>query len=168
MCQSLFFNKTAKLFPFEKLKSREKITLVEKEELVSSKSDVKCCNHFFPNIVKNLEIPKYVDDDALHLNLSNHPISNLILKYRKHPSINAIRLSRYQTASFRSSRRRCSVREGVLRNFAKFTGKHLCQSLFFNFIKKRLWHRCFPVNFPKFLRTENLQETASDLSIFHA
>ena len=27
---------------------------------------------------------------------------------------------------------RCSVRKGVLRNFAKFTGKHLCQSLFFN------------------------------------
>ena len=32
----------------------------------------------------------------------------------------------------RSSRQRCSVKEGVLRNFAKFTGKHLCQSLFFN------------------------------------
>ena len=27
---------------------------------------------------------------------------------------------------------RCSVKKGVLRNFAKFTGKHLCQSLFFN------------------------------------
>ena len=48
----------------------------------------------------------------------------------------------------RSSHRRCSVRKGVLRNFVKFTGKHLCQSLFFdkvrglrqacNFIKKRL------------------------------
>ena len=35
-------------------------------------------------------------------------------------------------ASNRSSHRRCSVRKGVLRNFAKFTGKHLCQSLFFN------------------------------------
>ena len=32
----------------------------------------------------------------------------------------------------RSSHRRCSVKKGVLRNFAKFTGKHLCQSLFFN------------------------------------
>ena len=28
--------------------------------------------------------------------------------------------------------RRCSVNKGVLRNFAKFTGKHLPQSLFFN------------------------------------
>ena len=28
--------------------------------------------------------------------------------------------------------RRCSVKKGVLRDFAKFTGKHLCQGLFFN------------------------------------
>ena len=32
----------------------------------------------------------------------------------------------------RSSHWRCSVRKGVLRNLAKFTGKHLCQSLLFN------------------------------------
>ena len=29
-----------------------------------------------------------------------------------------------------SSHRKYSVGEGVLRNFTKFTGKHLCQSLF--------------------------------------
>ena len=67
------------------------------------------------------------------------------------------------------SHRKCSVRKGVPRNFAKFTGKHLRQSLFFNkvgglspeackFIKKRLWHRCFPVNFAKFLRAPFLTE----------
>ena len=34
---------------------------------------------------------------------------------------------------YRSSQRRCSVKEGVLRKvFAKFTGKHLCQRLYFN------------------------------------
>ena len=32
----------------------------------------------------------------------------------------------------RSSHRKCSVRKDVLRNFAKFTGKHLRQSFFFN------------------------------------
>ena len=32
----------------------------------------------------------------------------------------------------RSSHRRCSGRKAVLRNFAKFTRKHLCQSLFLN------------------------------------
>ena len=62
---------------------------------------------------------------------------------------------------FRSSHHKCSMWKGVLRNFTKFTGKHLCQSLFLiklqaeacNFIKKRLWHRCFHVNFVKFIRT---------------
>ena len=70
---------------------------------------------------------------------------------------------------------------GVLRNFAKFTGKHRCQILFFNkvedisippenirkpfsdvfrvfrkaykFMKKKLWHRYFLVDFAKFLGT---------------
>ena len=67
----------------------------------------------------------------------------------------------------RSSHRRCSVRKGVLRNFTKFTGKHLCQSLFLNgvarpatILKKGLWHRCFPVNFVKLLRTPFLQSTS--------
>ena len=41
--------------------------------------------------------------------------------------------------------------KGVLKNFTKFTGKHLCQSVFFNkvaglgpatLLKKRLLHRC--------------------------
>ena len=35
-------------------------------------------------------------------------------------------------AAARSSHQRCSIKKGVLRNFTKFTGKHLCQSLFFN------------------------------------
>ena len=73
---------------------------------------------------------------------------------------------------FRSSHQRCSVIKGVLRNFAKFTGKHLCQRLFFNkvaglraaaLLKKSLWHRCFPVNFAKFLRTPFLQNTSGRL-----
>ena len=32
----------------------------------------------------------------------------------------------------RGSRREVFCKNDVLRNFAKFTGKHLCQSLFFN------------------------------------
>ena len=44
-------------------------------------------------------------------------------------------------SSFRSSHRRCSIKKGVFRSFAKLTGKHLCQRLFFNketvFQKKR-------------------------------
>ena len=76
-------------------------------------------------------------------------------------------------AKVRSSHRRCSIRKGVLRNFAKFTGKHMCQSLFLNkvaglrptasLLKERLWRRCFPVNFTKFLRTPFLQNTFGPL-----
>ena len=55
----------------------------------------------------------------------------------------------------------------VLKNFAKLTGKHLCQSLFLNkvagqpatLLKIRIWRRCFPVNFAKFLRATFLQNT---------
>ena len=46
-------------------------------------------------------------------------------------------------------------KKGVLRNIPKFTGKHVCQSLLrpATLLKKRLWHRCFPMKFAKFLRT---------------
>ena len=73
------------------------------------------------------------------------------LRFLQHSSRHCVRVRR--------SHQRCSVKICVLRNF---TGKHLCQSLFLNkvsglrlatlFIKK-LWHKCFPVNFVKFLRT---------------
>ena len=65
----------------------------------------------------------------------------------------------------RSSHQRCSVIKGVLRNFTKFTVKHLCQSQpkACNFIKKRLWYRCFPVNFAKFLSAPFLQNTSGRL-----
>ena len=42
-----------------------------------------------------------------------------------------------------------SIRKGVLRNFTKFTGKRVYQSLFFNKVASGV----FPVNFLKFLRT---------------
>ena len=57
--------------------------------------------------------------------------------------------------------------KGVLRNFSKFTGKHLCQRLFFNkvagirpatLLKKNLWYRRFLVNLAKFLRKAFLTE----------
>ena len=122
----------------------------------------------------------------------------------------------------RNSHQRCFIKKDILRNFTKFTEKHLCQSLFFNkvadlrplacnFIKKetlaqvlscefceisknnffaehlwttasiesdsekqssrglpqprpatllnkRLCHKCFSVNFVKFLRTHSFIE----------
>ena len=60
-------------------------------------------------------------------------------------------------------------KKSVLSNSAKFTEKHLCQSLFlnkvagFNLWKERLCHRYFNVNFVKFLRTPFLQNTCGRL-----
>ena len=61
----------------------------------------------------------------------------------------------------------------VLKNLAIFTETHICVGVSFStkkklsktdFIKKRLQHKCFPVNIAKFLRTpieEHLQMAAS-------
>ena len=61
----------------------------------------------------------------------------------------------------RSSHQRCSVRKGVLKNFANSTEEQLCWRLSLRrcrpsackFFKKRLQHKCFPVKFAKLLRT---------------
>ena len=56
-----------------------------------------------------------------------YPISS---NFCKEISLQCYRL--YNFLSFRSNDWRCSVSKGVLRNLAKFTGKYLWQSLFFN------------------------------------
>ena len=71
----------------------------------------------------------------------------------------------------RSGHRRCSLRKGVLRSFAKFTGKHLCQRLFLikfqacNFIKKESLAQVFSYEFCEISKntfTEHLWATASE------
>ena len=58
---------------------------------------------------------------------------------------------------------------GVLKIFAKLTGKHLCQSLIFNkvaslwpatLLKKETLVQVFSVNFVKFSRTPFLQNSS--------
>ena len=69
----------------------------------------------------------------------------------------------------RSSHLEVFYKIGVLKNFEKLTGKHLCRSLFSNkvaaltpasLLKQRLQHRCFLVNFAKYLRTALLKNTS--------
>ena len=65
--------------------------------------------------------------------------------------------------------RRCSVGKAVLRNFAKFLGKHLCQSLFLNKVaglrKKETLTRVFPCEFCEIFKntffTKHIWTTAS-------
>ena len=61
---------------------------------------------------------------------------------------------------------------GVPKNFAKFTGKHLRRILFFDKVadlistvrvrvRVRLYHKCFPENFAKALRTPFFTEPST-------
>ena len=82
------FWQTIKPFLSEKTKSREKITLIENENLVSDDTEVaNCLNNSFSDIVKNLEIPKYEVEDDLHLNMNSHPSLKAVFKYKNNPSI---------------------------------------------------------------------------------
>ena len=59
--------------------------------------------------------------------------------------------------SFETDKSSCSevfCKKGVLENFTKFTGKHLCQSLFFNcnFIKEETVAQVFSCEFGEFLK----------------
>ena len=80
--------------------------------------------------------------------------------------------NRFSIIVGKSNYHRCSVKKVVLKNFTKFTEKHLCPSFVFNkvaglrpaiLLKKRLWYRCFPVNFAKFPWTPFLQSTSGRL-----
>ena len=63
---------------------------------------------------------------------------------------------------FKNSHRMFSIKNKTLKNFVKFTRKHLCRNVFFNevtrvfFFKKKkkkiLRHECFPANLTKYLR----------------
>ena len=56
--------------------------------------------------------------------------------------------------------------------FTKFAGGRLRRGLFFNgvtglrvatLLERKIWHKCFPVYFKKFLRTPYLQNTSERL-----
>ena len=51
-------------------------------------------------------------------------------KFCQHLNMNAIKC--FNGSQIRSSHQGCSIKIGVLKNFSKFRGKHLCQSIFFN------------------------------------
>ena len=71
--------------------------------------------------------------------------------------------NRCRDGGFRSNRPEVLCKKMCsLKIFTKFAGKRMRQGLFFakvaglrpaNMSKKKLWHRCFPVNIAKFVRT---------------
>ena len=61
---------------------------------------------------------------------------------------------------YRSSRSQIFLKIGVLKNFANFTEKHLCSSLFLIKLQalRRESNTCFPVKFARFLRAPFFRE----------
>ena len=71
----------------DKIISREQITLIENDKIISEDSHVaQSLNFFFSSIVTNLKIPEYTDSDSSSENITD-PIIKTILKYRNHPSM---------------------------------------------------------------------------------
>ena len=85
-------------------------------------------------------------------------LPKMFLKYSRSRSTsrlmcNTNSLKRFWQILIRSSHWRCSIKNGVIKNFEKSTGKNLCYSPFLpaTLFKKRLLCRCFPVNFAELL-----------------
>ena len=87
---------------------------------------------------------------------------------RQRVSIQSISLSLKKTIQMKNNLKvfptqvviqRSFIKIGVVKIFLKFIGKHMYQIL----LKKRLQHRCFPVNFVKFLITPFLQNVSGRL-----
>ena len=74
------------------------------------------------------------------------------------------------SAIYRSKRPGVFCKKDVLKNFAEFTGKHLCRNHFLKklqawpatLLKKWLWHKWFFVNFENFSRTRFLWNISGD------
>ena len=106
--------------------SRTKLNIYDGASLTSVKP-------YFKNVLNSIEWPlssifytthPFVREKSLLLTMG--------LFFRNSKSRNGM-----ASSINRSSHRRCSLRKGVLRNFAKFIGKHLYQGLFVNKVAKK-------------------------------
>ena len=91
VCDNKTFWKVVKPMLSNKVKSNEKITLIENDEIVrNDKETAKVLNNFFSNIIKNLGIQQYNMNDPICENIQD-PVLKAILRYRNHPSISSIK-----------------------------------------------------------------------------
>ena len=85
----LFWKTVKPLLP-DKVAGKDKIHLIENNELVKTDLETaEVLNNFLSNIVQNLDIPGYSNDEPL-VSETNDATLKAILKYRNHPSIIAI------------------------------------------------------------------------------
>ena len=88
-------------------------------------------SHFSAGFIFSFSTLNSFNDFILQLHRvpeKNHSKTNRINKVKEMLMVN----EESRLLIFRNNRQEVFCEKGVLRNFAKFTGKHLCQSLFFN------------------------------------
>ena len=91
-----FWKRISPLFS-NKIKLKEKITLVENDEIISSDIEVaKTFQNFFSSIVKNLNMQR--EETHLSEATQENPVLACIEKFSKHPSIVSIK-KRMETTS---------------------------------------------------------------------
>ena len=87
ICDNKTFWKIIKPMLSKKIKSNERITLIENDEIIKTeKGTAKVLNAFFSNIVQNLDIQQYNNSENI-----NDPLLKAIVRYRNHPRIVAIK-----------------------------------------------------------------------------
>ena len=120
--------------------------------------------NFIPNLALTLPLTPHDELFSGGIFLDTH-FQHILIWF------NNLKLSK---GSWRSSHPEVFLGKGVLKICCKFTGDlQICcifsEHLFLrtpkacNFIKKILWHRCFPLSFAKILRTTFLQNTSGRL-----
>ena len=93
------FGKQLKSFFSDRGPIRQKITLIEKEEILGNNKEIfEIFKNFFSSIVAKLNILKYEYLSVNSVN-SEDPLENLVIKYKNHLSIRAI-LDRSLNTSF--------------------------------------------------------------------
>ena len=82
----LITRRSGKPFLSDKIIAKEKITLIEENEIVSNdKNTAQVLNTFFSNIVGSLNIPEYITNGPISDNITDF-IIKLIVKYRNIPA----------------------------------------------------------------------------------
>ena len=89
--QTKLYGKTVKSFLSDKTRPDEKIKLIEKDKIIATGIKTAVLNTFFSTIISNFNIPEYPVCDPISNDITD-PVLKSVLKYKDHPSIEAIEI----------------------------------------------------------------------------
>ena len=91
VCDNKKFLSVAKPLLSNKVVSNEKMALIENKNIIENdEKTATVLNNFFSDVITSLNIPQYNETETVSQNI-NDPLIAVIIKYRSHPSIIAIK-----------------------------------------------------------------------------